>query len=165
MPKVGIKGQTYYNSGSHSTPVWNRCKSIRDLTMAVSSNEVSVKNKGSRWEKFLTGLDTCPIDVEADWEPGDPMFEAMQAAYWSKEPLEFVFLDGGIKKTGAQGIRAGFIVTKFERSEPVEDVMTLNASLRMSADWPHDPVYVRSTGATMELEVIGEFGEDPDNDP
>lgn len=164
MPKVGIKGQTYYNSGSHSAPVWNRCKSIHDLTMAVSSNEVAVKNKGSIWEKSLTGLRTCPIDVEADWEPGTPMFDAMQAAFWSEEPLEFLILDGGIKKVGAQGILAGFKITKFERGEPLEDVMTLNSALRLAADWPHEPVYVRvAAGGT--LEVIGAFGEDPDNEP
>jgi hypothetical protein len=164
MPKVGIKGQTYCNTGSHSTPQWARVKFLRDLTVAISSNEVAVKNKGSIWEKFLSGLNSCPLDVEGDWEPGDPVFDSMQQCYWTKEPLEFLILDGGIKKEGAQGLLAGLMVTKFERGEPLEDVMSLNVSLRLAADWEHEPEWVK-VGADGKLETVSEFGEDPDNTP
>jgi hypothetical protein len=164
MPKVGIKGQTYCNIGSHSAPQWKRCKFLRDVTLEISSNEVSVKNKGSRWEKFLSGLDSCPLDIEGDWEPGDPVFDALQAAYWSKQSIEFAILDGGIMKSGAQGLLAGLMVTKFGRGEPLEDVMSLNVSLRLSADWPHEPAWVSATG-TGGLEVVSAFSEDPDNEP
>ncbi|GHT13711.1 hypothetical protein FACS1894170_10000 [Planctomycetales bacterium] len=110
------------NSTPHETPVWNRCRFLHDLTLSISSNEVQVKNKGSRWVKYLTGLDDVPIDIEGEWEPGNPAFDVMQEAYWSKEPLEFVILDGGIRKDGAQGLRGEFIVTKFERSEPKDRI-------------------------------------------
>ena len=164
MPKVGIKGQMYCNSGSYSSPAWNRYKAARDVTMAVSRNEVAVKNKGSLWIKYLSGLRDALLDFEADWEPGDPVFDALQSAFWTEAPLDFLLLDGGIKKAGAQGLRAGFIVTKFERSEPLEDVMSVSVSLRLAADCEQDPEWV-TTGSTGAITVVGSFGEDPDNEP
>ncbi len=139
MPFIGIKGQTYMNTGTHEAPVWNRCRFLRDVTLEITSAEAAVKNKGSIFVKYLDGLIDVPLDIEGDWEPGNTVFNAMQEAFWSKEPLEFMFLDGGIKKVGAQGLRGGFMVTKFGRSEPLEDVMSLSASLRLHADHDVEP--------------------------
>jgi len=160
MPKAGIKGQTYLKNAE----TWLRAKILRDLTMAVSSNEIATKNKGSVWQKYLIGLRDVPIDCEADWEPGNPVFEALKEAFWTEAPLEFLILDGGIRKVGAQGLHASFIVTKFERSEPLEDVMSVAVSLRLAADCPDEPEYVEM-GENMAITVIGTFGEDPDNEP
>ena len=164
MPRVGIKGQSYLNKGTHTTPAWKRAKILRDLTLAMSKAEVQVKNKGSMFVEYLTGLIDVPLDCECDWEPGDPVFDAMQEAYWSEEPLEFLILDGGIRKKGAQGLRANFIVTKFERGEPMEDVMSTAVSLRLSAESNDKPQWVK-IGTNGTIEVVGEFGEDPDNEP
>ncbi|MCL2745396.1 MAG: hypothetical protein FWE67_16270 [Planctomycetaceae bacterium] len=165
MSRVGIKGQTYFNSGTHALPVWKRAKIVKDLTMSLSKNEVQVKNKGSIFVKYLSGLVDVPLDLEIDWEPGDLVFDALQAAFWSEEILEFVILDGGIRKPGAQGLRAGYMVTKFERGEPLEDQMTGSISLRLHADSEEEPDWVKvNTGGTA-LETIGAFGDDPLNNP
>ena len=164
MPRVGIKGQTYANTGSYSAPVWNRYKAARDLTVAVSANEVAVKNKGSIFVKYLSGLKDTPLDFEADWEPNEPVFDMLQQCFWTQDPIDFLILDGGIKKVGAQGLRGGFIVTKFERSEPVEDVMSVSVSLRLSAEWPQEPEWVKMSAGGVPV-VVGAFGDDPDNDP
>ncbi len=164
MPRIGIKGQTYLNTGTHAAPIWNRCKFLRDVTMEITSAEAAVKNKGSMFIKYLSGLVDVPLDFEGDWEPGNPVFNAMQKAFWSKEPLEFMLLDGGIKKVGAQGLRGGFAVTKFGRSEPLEEAMSLSASLRLHADYDEEPAWV-VVGEGAKIETVGEFGDDPDNDP
>jgi hypothetical protein len=164
MPKVGIKGQTYLNVGTHTNPSWKRAKILHDLTLSISTAEVQVKNKGSRWTKYLSGLNDVPLDLEADWEPGDDVFDALQDAYWTQAPLELVILDGGIKKAGAQGLRGGFMVTKFERSEPVEDEMMANISLRLAANWEHEPDWVVAA-ATGVLTAVGSFADDPENEP
>ena len=163
MPRVGIKGQSYLNKGTRTAPQWKRACGLRDLTLEMTKAEVQVKNKGSMFVEYLTGLIDTPLDCECDWEPGDPVFDAMQEAYFTEEPLEFVILDGGIRKVGAQGLRANFIVTKFGRGEPMEDVMSASVSLRLSAESKDKPqwVKVKANG----IEVIGEFGEDLDNEP
>jgi hypothetical protein len=163
LARVGIKGQSYLNLGTHAAPQWKRAKVLHDLTLAVSKNEVQVKNKGSRWVKYLSALNDAPLDVEVDWAPGDEVFDALQEAFWTDEVLEFVVLDGGIKKAGAQGLRAGFTVTKFERSEPLEDQMIANVSLRLAADWEFEPDWVVASD-TGALTAVGTFADDPDND-
>jgi hypothetical protein len=164
LARVGIKGQSYLNLGTHAAPTWKRASVLHDLTLAVSKGEVQVKNKGSRWVKYLSALNDAPLDVEVDWSPGDDVFDALQDAFWTDEVLEFVILDGGIKKAGAQGLLAGFTVTKFECVQPLEDQMIANASLRLAADWEHEPAWV-TAAATGVLTVVGEFGDDPDNEP
>ncbi|GHT30654.1 hypothetical protein FACS1894214_0910 [Planctomycetales bacterium] len=165
MPKVGIKGQTYFNSGTHDTPVWQRAKIVHDLTLSLSKGEVQVKNKGSRWVKYLSALNDVPLDLEIDWEPGHAVFDALQAAFWSEEAVEFVILDGGIRKPGAQGLRAGFMVTKFERSEPLEDEMLGNISLRLHADWAYEPDWVKVNEGGTALTSVAAFADDPLNEP
>jgi hypothetical protein len=59
MPRVGIKGQTYYNSGTYQAPNWNRARIIRDLTLAISANEVAIKNKGVQVWFFLNKSCKC----------------------------------------------------------------------------------------------------------
>ncbi len=56
------------------------------------------------------------------------------------------------------------MVTKFGRSEPVEDVMSLSASLRLHADWEYEPDWVIVSEAG-KIETVNEFGDDPDNEP
>ena len=132
MPRVGIKGKTYIGGAL--------AKWVGDLTVAISVAEVAVKNKGSEWERFLPGLKSLPIDIEGNWEPGDPTFDAMQEAFWSEEEIEVEILDAAKDKNG-KGIKGMFIVTKFERGEPVEDVMSVSASLRLSALSDEDPEF------------------------
>ena len=164
MAKAGIKGQTYYNAGTRTSPTWHRAKLLRDLTLPFSANEIAVKNKGSQWTKYLRGLLDVAIDGEADWEPGNPVFEALKESFFTEKILEFVILDGGIKKQGAQGTRAGFVVTKFERSEPMEDVMSVAFSLRLAADYPHEPEWI-TVGSNGTITVVAAFNEDPNNNP
>ena len=136
MPRVGIKGKTYIEG--------NLAKWIRDLTVAISVNEVAVKNKGSEWEKCLRGLKTLPLDLEGDWSPGDPAFDALQEAFFADDEegeVEVEILDAAKDKNG-KGFKGKFIVTKFERSEPVEDVMGVSASFRLSALSNEDPEFV-----------------------
>jgi len=151
--RVGVKGQTYYNAGTYAQPEWVRAKCIKDLSFEISKTEVQIKNKGSDWVKYLTGLKDLPLDFESDYNPNDPVSTAIMDAFWTEEPLEFLILDDKITKQGAQGLRAGFIVTKGGRNEPVDDMMTMPSGLRLAADWPHEPAYVM-VGAGGALTIL-----------
>lgn len=141
MPRVGIRGQSYLNGGNGAVVQWIRAKIIHDLTIATSSTEVSIKNKGSNYEKFLLGLKSAPIDFDADWEPEDPVFQLMETAHLTDTPIEFLSLDHLLTTKGARGFRGKFLVTKFERSEPLDDEMIVSVSLRLDAN-SDDPAHV-----------------------
>jgi len=164
MPQAGIRGQTYYNSGTRQTPVWNRAKLLRDLTLPLASNEIAIKNKGSLWVKYLRGLLDVAIDGEADWEPGTVVFEGFKSSFFTEKVIELLILDGGIKKQGAQGVRASFIVTRFERGEPLEDAMSVSFSLRLAAESEYEPQWV-SIGTNGTLLVTPGLQDDPNNNP
>jgi hypothetical protein len=115
-------------------------KSVRDLTIAISKNEVPVKNKGSKFVRYLSGLIDAPVDFEMDWEPGEGAFDLMQDSFWEETPLEFEFLDD-TKEKGGKGLTGEFIVTKLERTEPIEDVMSASVSLRLAADSEVEPTW------------------------
>ena len=129
MPRVGLKGHVYCKVGNAFVAM----KIARDVTIPVSKNEIPLKNKGSELIRYLSGLIDVPIDLEADWEPGDPVFDALHDCFWNGGSLEFKFLDQP-EGTGAKGLQGEFIVTKFERSEPLEDVMSVSIALRLAAD-------------------------------
>jgi len=142
MPRVGITGQTYLNTGSYENPQWERATILHDLTVGSETTAIAVKNKGVNVVRYMEGLREVPLDFECDWEPGHPVFDALLNSHWTSEVLDLLILDGRLTKEGSQGLRAGFIATKFERGEPLDDAMTASASLKLAAEWEHDPEWV-----------------------
>ena len=108
-------------------------KSVRDLTIGISKNEIPVKNKGVEYVRYLGGLKDVPVDFEMDWEPEEGSFAMLVDSFMNDTPLEFEFLDD-TKTKGGYGLKGEFIVTKLDRSEPLEDVMSASVSLRLAAD-------------------------------
>lgn len=161
MARAGIVGQTYLNVGTYDTPEWYQVKILHDLTIEVTATEIQVRNKGSRYVKYLMGLEDAPIDTEYDWAPEDQAFQKMHEAHYKRTYLDLVFLDGKINQVGATGFRGDFLVTKWGDSQPLDDAEVLTAALRLAAESPNEPGPVKvMTGGALERIYVDENGNE-----
>ncbi len=143
MAKAGLKGKCYVRKTSSAE--WNLLDLVQDLTVEIGATEISIKNKGSAYDKYIKGLRTLPVDFPLTYDPSNDGFKMLRDAEYKDEVLEFMSLDGSLKETGAFGFQGQFLVTKFKKNEPVDGEMTADVSLRLAAGHP-DPVFVEVKG-------------------
>jgi len=133
--RAGIKAQIYVEG--------TLAKGAQDITVPWTKNEIAVRTRGSRFVKYLPGLIDGPIDFEILYDPDDPVYQALHDAFWSDADdnyLEIEITDR--KKTAAswRGIKADFIVTNFEQTDPLEDTSSRSVSIRFAAESDNEPV-------------------------
>jgi hypothetical protein len=140
MPRTGYKARVYV--AGKIVP------GVQDITVTTSRTEVQVKVREHGDVRYLAGLKDTPIDFEMLDDPTDETYLALKAAYHSDTDDNFLEVEiTDNPKTAAkwEGIKGDFIVTKFEKSYPVDDAAKVNVSLRQAAASKKAMVETRSS--------------------
>ena len=126
MPAVlGMKCKLYRNTGTIAVPVWVEMGNVRDATLNLEKEKADATvraNDGYR-TNILT-LRVVSIEGEAIWDASDAGFTALKDNYFFDTPLEVWALTGPFDVVGSQGLRMAAGVSKFNRQEPLADVVT-----------------------------------------
>lgn len=110
-------------------------KTIGDVTYSQSRTEIEVKNRASDEVRYLAGLKSTSFDftVQAGTDPEDSSsvdgYALLLDMFNNRTVAAVVFSDesAGISKT------ANMICTKFEASEPLDDLATASVTLKITA--------------------------------
>lgn len=110
-------------------------KTIGDVTFSQSRTEIEVKNKASDEVRYLSGLKSTSFEltVQAGTDPEDTGavdgYKLLLDMFENQTVKEVVFSDpdSGIAKT------ANMICTKFDASEPLDDLATASVTLKITA--------------------------------
>ncbi len=123
--KLGFEGKLYYGAaGSLAT---NEMTNVRDITVSVENGEADVTTRASNgWKATAATLKSGSIEWEMIWEPGDAGFDAIKNAYFNNTAIALAALDGA----DGEGLDADFSITKFSRSEPLEDAMKVSVTAK-----------------------------------
>ena len=128
---LSLDAKTYRNTGSYGSPTWNLIDNIKDLTIPLDKSDFDLSTRGNGGYRAYAGtLKDVQIDFNMVWDPSDADQEALRDAYLNNTAIEFLFLDGLVATTGSQGPRLSMIVTKFERTENLEEALMVNVSLK-----------------------------------
>jgi hypothetical protein len=129
--KLGAAARLYRNTGTYATPVWVALNNVKDLTLNLEKGEADVTTRAnSKWRATLPTLREGSVEFEMVWDTEDAGFTAIQEAYFTDASIEVAVMDGDITATGSQGLRATMGVTKFSRSEPLEEAQTCSVTLK-----------------------------------
>jgi hypothetical protein len=145
MTKLGLNGKLYRNTGSYGSPVWNEVTSVRDLTLGDSMSEADVTRRASGgWRETAPTLREASVDFDMVNVAGDTNITTIRAAYAARTPVEFAIMDDGIAVPGARGIRATFIISKFELTQELENAQMISVTMKPtpSANPPSEMVIV-----------------------
>jgi hypothetical protein len=129
--KLGLDAKLYRNTGTFAAPVWSEIKNVKDVTLNLEAGEADVTTRGNAgWKATVATLKDGSVEFEMVWDTADTDFGAFRDAFLNKTSIELAVLDGDVTVTGTQGLRADFMVTKFTRSEPLEEAITASVTVK-----------------------------------
>jgi asparagine synthetase A len=142
--KTGRQAKSYYNTGSHASPVWVEMKRIVNLTQPFSKGEAELKDRESDFAKVLGGLKTIGLKFtyHERHSTNDTVFAALWDSWFNDTAVEFAAMNGAINVAGNKGYRAFLMVTEMERGEELEGVIEWDVTLKLTE---HE-----EAGATVE---------------
>ena len=149
--KLGMNGKLYRNTGTYEAPAWEEIANAKDVTLSLETGEADVTTRANNgWKASKATLKDGSVEFEMVWDTEDEGFSAIQAAFFANTSIELAVMDGDIETEGAQGLRATFSVTKFDRSEPLEEAMTVSVSVKPTYA-AHAPEWITAEGGGVRL--------------
>ena len=128
---LGYQAKAYINTATSGTPAWTEIDIIRNVTLNLEKGEADVTTRGAQgWKEVLPTLKEVSIDTEIVWDTTHLIFGKLLDAFLNDTNLEFLFLDGDVKTTGSQGLRAVCGIFKFSRDEQLDGALIANVSLK-----------------------------------
>jgi len=133
MAKIGADCKAYYNTGTWVSPSWSEIALSRDLTLNMQRAEADVSNRaGGGFKQFLAALLDAGLEAELVWDPSNTPFSAMLDAFLNNTIIELAIADGDIETVGTEYLHADFVVTQFNRAEPLEGGVVANVTLKVA---------------------------------
>ena len=96
------------------------------------------------WRATIATLKDGSIEFEMVWDTADDDFTAIRTAFLSNSHIEFAVLDGPMTTAGSQGLRAAMAITKFSRSEPLEEAIKVSVTAKPTYS-DHPPEWMVTT--------------------
>ena len=140
--KLGMEGKLYYAAAGGpilGDDAWTLAGNVRDVALNMDTGKADVTTRGNNgWKAKVGTLKDGSVDFESIWDPSDPFFGFLFAAFLNKTAIGLAIMDGDITTPGSEGLVGDFAVIKCTRDEKLEDAMKaqITVSLTYSATPP-----------------------------
>lgn len=154
---LGFDCATYYNTASTASPTLVKLAEAGTVEVSLDRNAVEVASRGLDHVAVVPGMMTSEVSVEYiyqretvvnnELEDHDLAMDFMITQFFDKSVVEYFFLDGTLADTsapiqieggssgadrGISGFRSYMSVTSMPVSQPLDDVLKINFTLRHS---------------------------------
>jgi hypothetical protein len=133
--KSGLQLYTYNFTGTIDTPVFTAnslFNYVRDESLDMDKTEIDASSRASvTFRQFVPGLSNGNVETQIMHLPGDPIFDAIQTAFFNTTTLLMAFVDGPLQPADARhgetgtidvsGLYGAFYVTNFTEQRALED--------------------------------------------
>lgn len=128
--RLGMQAKLYYKVGGVATQGdWVELTDIKDNTLNLEKGEADVTTRGNNgWKATVGTMKSGAVEFEMVWNPDDAGFTALCNAFVNDSVIGLAVLDGP-KETGT-GLVADFAVTKFSRSEKLEESQVASVTVK-----------------------------------
>lgn len=133
--KKGFEGYLYRrSSGNYASPTFSLIL-CGDVTLPDSMEELPASQKGSGGiAQFMTGERTVALEFGLLYQPTDTQHIALEASYAARTAEDILMLDGLLATVGSKGVRIQGLVSKYERGEPLNGLMTRDVRIVPTVD-------------------------------
>ena len=135
---LGKDATIYQGAAAAALAALTEMSNVKDVTLNLSAGEADATTRAnSGWRATAPGLKECNCDFDMVWLPGDSGFDAIKTAFLAGSTLELAILDQARATVGAQGPKGAFSITSFSRNEPLEEVITVSVTAKLStySEW------------------------------
>lgn len=107
---------------------------VRDVTLNLTGAEADITSRAnSGWKAIASALREMSVDFDMIWKPGDAGFNAIRDTFLdSTKVIELAVLDQIKTTSGAQGPQGYFVITAFNRGEPIADAITVSVTAKLA---------------------------------
>jgi hypothetical protein len=150
--RLGSNCRIYKNTASWASPTWVvRNDPVKEVTLNLSAGEADVSTRGGGgWKQMITTLKDASIDIQLQWDPADTFCQELLDAFTGGTSLDLKVMDGAdpaaVGGTAPEGLRALFGVVSFNRSEPLEEGITVDVTIKPTTG--QTPVWFTGTVST-----------------
>ena len=142
---TGLDAKIYYNAGSYASPTWTEIANVKDVTPSLEATDIAVANRSaSGWTEHIQGLKDGEVSFSVDWDTAAAGFSNLKDAFFDSSDLEMLILDGPETTSGQEGLRATMQVLSFTRNEPLEDVLTVDVTVKPTPNSDANPEWYTS---------------------
>lgn len=128
---LGMDAKLYYDESGVDVGTWVLIDNVKDVTLNLEDGEADVTTRGNDgWKATVGTLKDASVDFEMVWDTSDAAFTAIKDAFINKTTIGIAVMDGLIDTNGSQGLTANCRVTSFSRSEPLEEAITVNVTMK-----------------------------------
>jgi hypothetical protein len=132
---IGADAKLYYGAaplaGEPSTGDWTELDIVKDVTLGRTFDEVDQTTRRSAKRKEVDqGLEDNALEYTIAYEPADPGYLALEAAYSGRLPIAMAVMGGDIETAGTKGLAGNWKIFKFEESQPLSGHVVVNISMK-----------------------------------
>lgn len=132
---IGADAKLYYDTtplaGEPSTGTWVELDIVKDVTLGRTFDEVDQTTRRSAKRKETDqGLEDNSLEFQIAYEPADPGYLALEAAYSGRLPIAMAVMGGNIETAGTRGLAGNWKVFKFEESQPLSGHVVVSVSMK-----------------------------------
>lgn len=138
MP-IGLDCKLYYNSATYGSPTWVLIPQARDVTIADSRETGDSSSREYTTKSTVVGQRVFEISFDAVMHRSAAAYTGLETAYLARTILGIAAMDAAITTVGTKGTRADIVITKFERSEPMNDSVKVSITMAACVDNGHEP--------------------------
>jgi hypothetical protein len=128
--RLGMEAKLYYKPGGLAGGGgWAELTNVKDVTTNIERGEADVTTRANQGYRATRGtLIDASIEFEMVWDTEDPGFGALSDAFFDATPIGLKILDG----ENGTGLIADFAVTKFSRTEALEEAIGVAVTLKIT---------------------------------
>ena len=140
---IGLDAKLYYDAAGVGVGTWTELTNVRDVTLNLEKSEADVTTRANNgWRAIAALLKDGSVEWEMVWDSDDAGFTAIKDAYFNGTLIGLAIMDGVITTPGSQGLQANFEVMNFSRSEPLEDALKVNVTVKPGYSPSTPPAWV-----------------------
>ena len=129
--RLGLEARLYFKPSMADPGPWVEMGNVKDLTLNLEKGEADVTTRANAgWRAMVGTLKEGSVEWSSVWDTEDPGFTAIKNAYFGNTPIALAVMDGPVDASGSKGLQADMSVISFSRSEPLEEALEVQITLK-----------------------------------
>lgn len=129
---LGMEAKIYQGAAAAAIGALTEMSNVKDVTLNLEAGDADVTTRAnSGWRGTAPTLREASVDFEMVWKTSDAGFQAIRDAYLANGTLELAVMDQDKATSGAEGLKGTFSITSFNRSEPLEEAISVSVTAKL----------------------------------
>lgn len=142
MPS-GLDCYFYRDTGTYGSPVWTLQPAVRDLSKSGETGMADGSSRTTRFKTWVRTLKDIGLSFGYVKKTADATnYAAWRSAWLADTDLDLAIADGPIATTGTNYVRIQMGISKWEETEPLENVVMAQIELKVTDGDTHPPAVV-----------------------